>query len=170
MPRTKQPASFQDQLIADERILWEGAPSISFLRFVWLRARWYIVLFWILTLGYLGFASGGNRSGLMAALLFGFLMIPVSIVLAVYGLFVLYREFRRTGLAQYVVTNSRIMVRDQTGMVSAPIKSIASVIKSDDSKGIGTLQFQINNFPKFYRIKDADMVYKLIADLQSKSV
>jgi hypothetical protein len=172
MPRVNQPASIQDQLIADEHILWEGAPSISFFHFLRLKFTRYMIIIYIVAIVFLiGYVQQklSDPANMMPILMAGLFIGMGFIVYIPYVLFDNFREYRRYGIGRYAVTDKRILVQGKAGVTSLPINAIPSVTKLDEKNGLGTIQFQTQGFPILYRIKDANMVYKLINDLRAKS-
>jgi hypothetical protein len=190
----KQQNIFQDDLLTGEELLWTGQPdpSVNFNR-----SDIFLVPFTFLWAGFAFFAFFSawihpSAKNSPIAFLIPFLAIGLYVTI---GRFIFKKIKKRH--TYYAVTNRRILVFTTLfgkNLQNEYINTLAAISKSIRSSGIGNIIFGNNssrwaiyansgldffgNFsvfggsiaPSFYDVKDANKVYKLIADLRNTQI
>lgn len=164
MSKTKKKNDpFVDELLPDEEVLWRGQPELTFLQFVRIRQSFLKA---VLILGVILFVLN-----LVAFNRIWILVIPIPIFIIV-NLVDAYFEYRKFGKVFYGVTNLRILIKQNTTIVSMRLDDVTSITRKLEIKNLHSLIFNPPHDPKqqfgFWCISNVDRVYKLIYDLQSK--
>jgi hypothetical protein len=188
-------AVIQPELTSGESILWAGQPSTSV---IFHKEDVYLIpfslfwggfaIFWLA--GASGFLGSGHHSN--GPWLFGMIW-GVPFVLA--GQYLIWGRFFYTAWKKkrthYAVTDRRVIVV-QNGwkrqMASAYLDALPTLIKEEDSNGLGTLRFaqnesmwsgrrgwgawdgmDIGSFPTFVDVEDVQSLYRLVSELREKA-
>ncbi len=185
---------FREDLIKDEKILWDGQPETSVL---FTNMDVFLIPFSLLWGGFaifweLGVLFMKTESGEGAPIVFALFGIPFVLIglYFIFGRFI-YKNWKKRK-TYYAITNKRVLVLTKSrsrDLQAAYINTIPSINKSVRSSSIGTVKFGASSFfssmyantgmdffgsfygqdvPTFYDIKDANKVYEMVNELRNK--
>jgi hypothetical protein len=161
-------------MLENEKILWSGQPEPGLTK-----GEIYIILFALFYLGTTGYME------FFAILSFDLITMVFFSPFVILGFYILvwnpaYKHYQKKR-TYYAVTNQRVLILINSSnkkVESKLISQIPVLNKTINKNGIGTIQFDYTGYTgtgrdlyrieglSFDKIKDVDIVYKLVSDLR----